>query len=84
VADEDEDIRHIVAGALVADGYDVVQVSDGGRLLVALAREFAAKSARDRVDLLILDIQSPDCAEMPLLKQIRAEGGVYQSFGCPC
>ena len=62
------------AQTLSKDGFDVLQVSNGGRLLVALAREIVAKPGPDLVDLLVSDIRMPVCTGIQILEQIRASG----------
>ncbi len=74
VADDDDAMRHLVAQTLSKDGFDVLQVSNGGRLLVALAREIVAMPGPDLVDLLVSDIRMPVCTGIQILEQIRASG----------
>lgn len=72
VAEDDADMRWLVVEALVKDGYDVVAVPDGGRLLVRLARSFTDWGGADRADLVVTDIRMPVCTGMQILEQLRA------------
>ncbi len=65
-------MRQLIVEALRRDGYDVVTASDGGRLLVALARQFAEDRVEPRVDLILSDVRMPVCTGMQILEQLRA------------
>jgi len=71
VAEDDADMRRLVVDALHKDGYDVISVSDGGRLLVTLAHEFVDKDGTELTDLLVSDVRMPTCTGMQILEQIR-------------
>jgi DNA-binding response OmpR family regulator len=72
LAEDDADMRQLIVEALRRDGYDVVTASDGGRLLVALARQFAEDRVEPRVDLILSDVRMPVCTGMQILEQLRA------------
>lgn len=72
LAEDDVPMRQLVAEALKKDGYDVVEVSDGGRLLVTLARQFAHNDGAMSVDLLVSDVRMPICTGLQILEQLRA------------
>lgn len=65
-------MRRLVAEAFVNDGYDVLTVPDGGRLLVTLAHEFVDKDGSELVDLLVSDVRMPVCSGLQILEQMRA------------
>lgn len=65
-------MRRLIAEALRKDGYEVITVSDGGRLLVTLAHQFVEKDGVDFADLLLSDIRMPVCTGMQILEQVRA------------
>ena len=69
LAEDDVEMRRLVAEALVDDGYDVIPVADGGRLLVTLAR---GQIDRDDVDLVVSDVRMPVCTGLQILEQLRA------------
>jgi len=65
-------MRSIVASALRKDGNDVVEVNDGGRLLVWLGRQFTESGSRCCVDLVVTDIRMPVCTGLQILESLRA------------
>ncbi len=71
VAEDDAEMRHIVADALREDGYDVVELSDGGRLLVDIAAHIKEGAKGDSVDLIVSDIRMPICTGLQILEQLR-------------
>jgi DNA-binding response OmpR family regulator len=72
VAEDDPEMRRLVAETLRKDGYEVITVSDGGRLLVTLAHELADDGGADLVDLLVSDVRMPICTGVQILEQVRA------------
>ncbi|MCL2451024.1 MAG: response regulator [Polyangiaceae bacterium] len=62
-------MRTIVADVLRADGYDVAEVPDGGRLLVQLAR--TRVSDAPPCDLLVSDVRMPVCSGLQILESLR-------------
>jgi CheY-like chemotaxis protein len=71
VAEDDAAMRDLVAAALRKDGYLVSEVSDGGRLLVTLAREYTHHEGAELVDLLVSDVRMPICTGLQILEQLR-------------
>jgi DNA-binding response OmpR family regulator len=72
VAEDDSEMRRLVVEALRKDGYDVIAVSDGGRLLVTLAHELVAPEGTELADLVVSDVRMPVCSGMQILEQLRA------------
>ncbi len=72
VAEDDDEMRRLVSESLREDGYDVVAVNDGGRLLVTLAHEFVHKDGAELADLIVSDIRMPISSGMQILEQLRA------------
>jgi DNA-binding response OmpR family regulator len=72
LAEDDADMRRLVVEALQKDGYEVIAVPDGGRLLVTLARELADADSSALPDLIVSDIRMPTCTGMQILEQLRA------------
>ena len=64
-------MRSLVADALRADGYEVVELADGGRLLVDIAGRLKGGGAGDSLDLLVSDIRMPICSGLQLLAALR-------------
>ena len=52
LAEDDAEMRSLVGSALRLDGYDVVEASDGGRMLVQLASAYGGGEPRATYDLL--------------------------------
>lgn len=71
VAEDDADMRRLVREALLQDGYEVIAVSDGGRLLVTLAHEFVDDDGAELPDLLVSDVRMPVCTGIQILEQLR-------------
>jgi two-component system cell cycle response regulator len=65
VADDDEPLLHTLVWILNERGYDVVPVSDGTTLIDCMARE--------RPDLLMLDIMMPRIDGLKLLAQVKQD-----------
>ena len=72
VAEDDAEMRRLVAEALRGDGYVVLEVHDGGRLLVTLAHEYVGRGGETLVDLVVSDVRMPVCTGMQILEQMRA------------
>ena len=69
VAEDDGEMRKLVVATLRAAGHDILEVADGGRLLVLLAR-----CARDHAlvpDLIVSDIRMPVMTGLSMLKGVR-------------
>jgi DNA-binding response OmpR family regulator len=71
VAEDDPEMRRLVADTLRKDGYDVVEETDGGRLLVRIAAIYTFEDTVDPFDLIISDIRMPVCTGLDILKGLR-------------
>jgi DNA-binding response OmpR family regulator len=71
VADDDVEMRRLVAESLRKDDYEVVEESDGGRLLVRIAAIYAFDTTVDPFDLIVSDIRMPVCSGLEILKGLR-------------
>jgi DNA-binding response OmpR family regulator len=69
VADDDEDMRALVASVLRADGYVVVEASDGAELLSRLEAAFGDPAARP--DVVLTDIMMPKLSGLGVLGALR-------------
>ena len=69
VAEDDDDFRELVVEALRADGYEVIEESDGGRLLVRIAALYRQPVAP--IDLIVSDVRMPVCSGLDVLKAVR-------------
>jgi DNA-binding response OmpR family regulator len=68
VAEDDDEMRSLVANALREDGYDVTEAGDGGRMLVRLARAYGGATP---YDLLVSDVRMPVCSGLQILESLR-------------
>jgi DNA-binding response OmpR family regulator len=71
VADDDPEMRRLVADALKKDGYDVVEEPDGGRLLVRLAARYSLRGDTEPIDLIVSDMKMPVVSGLDILKGVR-------------
>jgi DNA-binding response OmpR family regulator len=69
VAEDDHDLLTLVGDALRKDGHDVVEATDGGRLLVLLAQ--SCKEAATHPDLIVSDVRMPVMTGLAMLKGLR-------------
>jgi two-component system response regulator MtrA len=68
VADDDVDVRMLVALKLRQSGYDVVDVGDGAAAVAACREE--------RPDLVVLDLMMPVMSGLEACRTIKAEPGL--------
>ncbi|HEY4117916.1 MAG TPA: response regulator [Byssovorax sp.] len=71
VAEDDDDMRDLVAGALRLDGYDVVEVCDGGRFIVQVSEAYEQLDARTVFDLVVSDIRMPVASGLSVVETLR-------------
>jgi CheY-like chemotaxis protein len=69
IADDDEDMRELVATTLRADGYVVLEARDGADLLGQL--EAALDDPKARPDVVVTDIMMPKLSGLGVLDAIR-------------
>jgi DNA-binding NtrC family response regulator len=72
VAEDEEDLRELVAVTLRRDGYDVVTARDGSELLDRLASARLREQAEAPVDLIISDVRMPGWTGLQVLEGIRS------------
>jgi two-component system response regulator AtoC len=72
IAEDDHDMRELIAETMRKDGYEVVEAETGGRLLVLLAHQIADARGPDLVDLVISDVRMPICTGSQILEQLRS------------
>ena len=70
VAEDDSDVRGVMARSLRALGLDVTEADDGGRMLVALASRLDDK--RPVFDLIVTDVRMPVLDGLEVLRGLRA------------
>jgi len=71
LAEDDAELRRLLAEALRASGYDVSEVPDGGRLLVHVTQDLQAKRPEDPIDLIISDVRMPICTGLQIVEALR-------------
>jgi CheY-like chemotaxis protein len=71
VAEDDAEMRRVIADTLRDDGYDVVELADGGRLLVDVAARLKGSPEGDSIDLIVSDIRMPICTGLQILEALR-------------
>jgi CheY-like chemotaxis protein len=76
LAEDDAQMRLLLAEALSGDGYEVVECADGAALLDALTRLLEPGHVRD-IDLIVSDIR------MPLVTGIEVLEGMKDYIGFP-
>jgi len=64
-------MRGIVADALRADGHEVVELTDGGRLLVDISARLKAGQGDESIDLIVSDIRMPICTGLQIVAALR-------------
>jgi DNA-binding response OmpR family regulator len=71
VAEDDREMRRLVIDALRRDGYDVVDVTDGGQLLVRITEFYRLRPAPDPIDLIVTDVRMPVCSGFDIIQGLR-------------
>jgi DNA-binding response OmpR family regulator len=71
VADDDIEMRRLVAESLRKDAYEVIEEPDGGRLLVRIAAIYSFHETVDPFDLIVSDIRMPVCSGLDIVKGLR-------------
>jgi len=67
IVDDESLIRWAVAETLTQAGHEVLQAADGRSALQVL------RDANEHVDVVLLDLRLPDCADLTLLSSIRRQ-----------
>jgi two-component system chemotaxis response regulator CheY len=72
LAEDDAEMRRLVAETLRKEGYDVFEAADGGQLLVRLARAYQSDHRPDQsVDLIVTDLRMPVCNGLDIVSALR-------------
>jgi len=69
IADDEKNMRWVLSEALAAEGYEVIQASDGKEALTAVEEQHP--------DLMVLDHKMPSPDGMEVLRKIRAKGETF-------
>lgn len=71
VAEDESELRELAAAALRECGYDVIEVGDGGRLLVCIASSYGQGGRDVACDLLVTDMRMPVCSGLAIVEGLR-------------
>lgn len=71
LAEDDFELRRMLSMLLSADGYEVVEVTDGQQLLDYLSQRRAEDSAEAEPDLIISDVCMPQVDGLEVLERLR-------------
>jgi DNA-binding response OmpR family regulator len=75
LAEDDEEMRGLLALLLLEDGYEIVEASDGRQLLDALSPTLHEGVRRD-IDLIISDVRMPGVDGVEVLRRLQRIGGI--------
>jgi len=71
LAEDDEELRSLLAGVLRRDGYDVVEASSGLELLELLADLLQRRGSVPCCELVVTDIRMPGATGLQVLETLR-------------
>ena len=71
VAEDDANMRELVAHILRKEGLEVEEIPDGQRLLVRLVEAFLPRRVDAGVDLIVSDVRMPFCSGLDILKKVH-------------
>lgn len=74
VADDDADMRRLLATRLRGDGYQIIECSDGEGVLEYLAGSMMRPREHDAPDIVVCDIRMPGVSGLELLAVLRQFG----------
>ena len=68
LAEDDDDLREIIAGRMRQDGFEVLEACSGHEALALLH----AQDPTDAIDLLVSDVRMPGCSGIDIARELRA------------
>jgi DNA-binding response OmpR family regulator len=71
VAEDDANMRELVAHILRKDGLEVEEIPDGQRLLLRIVEAFLPRREGDAIDLIVSDVRMPFCSGLDILKKVH-------------
>jgi len=74
LAEDDAITRRIMASILRAMELEVVEVVDGGRMLVAVTSQYKDGRSPDDIDLVVTDVRMPVASGLDVFSNMRAAG----------
>jgi len=67
-------MRTLVAECLRHEDRQVVEVGDGGQLLVRIGRQYRRQESLPHIDLIVTDVRMPVLTGLEILRGLRAAG----------
>src|SRR3954468_16878918 len=74
VAEDDHEMRRLVADCLRAEGYEVHEVRDGAELLVRIENSLFLRSSPIPIDLFVTDVRMPSYSGIEVVSGLRDAG----------
>jgi DNA-binding response OmpR family regulator len=71
VAEDDAQMRRLVADVLLKEGYDVEELADGKELLLRVVEAFLPRHPYSGIDVVVTDMRMPFCSGLDVLKKLR-------------
>jgi len=71
LAEDDLEMRSMLAESLRRDGYQVVEAADGRALEALIRSSFHATPQGEPVDLIVTDVRMPGCSGLSVLEAVR-------------
>ena len=88
VAEDDFEMRRLVADCLRKEGYEVHEVADGAELLLRIEESFFLRRVPAPIDLFVTDIRMPVYTGLEIVRGLREAGMhmpvvIMTAFGNP-
>jgi DNA-binding response OmpR family regulator len=74
LAEDDREMRQLLASALRRDGYEVIEVADGFQLFEWIGRAWLGDDELNAVALVVTDIRMPGFSGLDVLAELRQAG----------
>ena len=74
LAEDDSDMRELVASLLLQDWHEVTTVADGNEMISALALESVTRFPKDAFDLIVTDVRMPGLTGINAIARLRNVG----------
>ena len=71
LAEDDRDMREMIASVLAAEGYEVIEARDGSELISRLQELATQPRGRERLAVIISDVRMPRLDGLDLLAALR-------------
>jgi CheY-like chemotaxis protein len=74
LAEDDADIRSLLAWAMRDDGFEVVEAEDGAQLLERLDEAVSDESTEPLPDVIVTDVRMPRMSGLEVMERLRHAG----------